>query len=80
MKWRMLCEGRLHHGQGLDFECKPARAALQLKEYAKLFSKFYHGKTEYLDIKRTNHASLIEKLSDFSDLLFVFLSMQTVFR
>ena len=56
----------------LILNASPRAPRSNSKEYAKLFSKFYHGKTEYLDIKRTNHASLIEKLSDFSDLLFVF--------
>lgn len=56
----------------LILNASPRAPRSNSKEYAKLFSKFYHGKTEYLDIKRTNHAALIEKLSDFSDLLFVF--------
>ena len=56
----------------LILNASPRAPRSNSKEYAKLFSKFYHGKTEYLDINRTNHASLIEKLSDFSDLLFVF--------
>ena len=56
----------------LILNASPRAPRSNSKEYAKLFSKFYHGKTEYLDIKRTNHAALIEKLFDFSDLLFVF--------
>lgn len=42
------------------------------KRYAELFSSYCKTDTEYFDITKSNHLELCSKISDFSQLLFVF--------